>query len=138
MSMGGDFYAISDDQLTRLLDGTLDYVDFLCGQIAERPRECYANGEYVWYELCQILGPEDGCGSEQTDAIPEIAAYSFSDDVESVAKMLAMLGDEEIRLRYSKIEAKEPLEDVLRVIKELVVFYQRAVVNKDAILFRVT
>jgi len=137
MSMGGDFYANSDEQLTRLLDGTLNYDEFFCDEIEDRPRECYSGCEWVWYELTQILMPEDGCGVEITDAIPEALGYSYSGDVESVAEALAMLDDEEIKLRYSKIKAKEPLEDVLRVIKELVVFYQRAAANKDAIVFRV-
>ncbi len=138
MSMGGDFYALSDDQLTRLLDGSLDYGDFLYDQIEERPRECYAGGEFVWYELTQILAPEDGCGIEQTDAIPEASGYSFSDDVESVAKQLALLDDEEIKRRYGKIETGESFESVLKAVNEVVAFYQRAAANKYAVLFRVT
>jgi hypothetical protein len=138
MSMGGDFYALSDDQLTRLLDGTLGYGDFLYDEIEERPREYYAGGEFVWYELSQILAPEDGCGIEQTDAIPEASGYSLSDDVESVAKQLALLDDEEIKRRYDQVETSESFESVLKAVNEVVDFYQRAAANKEAVLFRVT
>lgn len=137
MSMRGEFYAISDDQLTRLLDETLDYAEFFCERIEERPRECYSGCESVWYELTQILMPEDGCGVEQTDVIPEASGYSFSDDVESVAKQLALLDDEEIERRYEDIEASESFESVLEAVKEVMDFYQRAAANKDAIVFRV-
>lgn len=138
MSMGGDFYALSDEQLTRLLDETLDFGEFFYDEIEERPRECYSGGELVWYELTQILTPEEGCGVEQTDVVPEMSGYSFSDDVESVAKQLALLDDEEIKHRYSQIETSESFERILKATQEVVAFYQRAAANKDAILFRVT
>ena len=138
MSMGGDFYALSDEQLTRLLDETLDFGEFFYDEIEERPRECYSGGELVWYELTQILTPEEGCGVEHTDVVPEMSGYSFSDDVESVAKQLALLDDEEIKRRYSQIETSESFERILEATQEVVAFYQRAAANKDAILFRVT
>jgi hypothetical protein len=92
----------------------------------------------VWYELTQILAPEDGCGIEQTDAIPEASGYSFSDDVESVAKQLALLDDEEIQRRYGNIETGESFESVLKAVNEVVAFYQRAAANKNAVIFRMT
>lgn len=138
MSMGGDFYALSDEQLTELLGEGMDYREFFYGESEERPRECYSGGELVWHELTQILMPEEGCGVEQTDVIPEASGYSYSGDVGAVAKELALLDDEEIQRRYSQIETSESFESVLKATKEVVAFYQRAAANKDAILFRVT
>ena len=69
MSMGGDFYALSDEQLTRLLEGDLAYADFLYDGPGEHPRECFSQYEHLWYELSQVLADEDACGVEQLSLI---------------------------------------------------------------------
>jgi hypothetical protein len=71
MSMGGDFYALSDDQLKRLLAGELAYADFL----SKGPRECLSRFEPLWYELSQVLAEEEGCGREQSQVIPELCSF---------------------------------------------------------------
>lgn len=140
MSMGGDFYALSDAHLTSLLEGKIDYSDYLGGEADtdKSPRECYARAEHIWYELSQILAPEEGCGVEITQEIPEMASYSYSDEVKSVAEKLLLLGDEEIQDRFDALETEESFAEVRQAVKEVVAFYQRAAANDDAVLFRVT
>ncbi len=138
MSMGGDFYALSDEQLQNMLDGTLDYVEFLYDEIEDKPRECYADGEHVWLELTRLLDEEDACGVEHTDAIPEASGYAFSDDVASIAQNLAMLDEDELKSRYDDADMDAPFDEMLGIVKGLVAFYERAASNGDAVLFRVT
>ena len=138
MSMGGDFYALSDDQLQRMLDGSLDYAEFLYGEIEEKPRECYSRGEHLWHELTRLLQNEDACGMEQTDAIPELSGYSFSGDVASTAKRLTALSEDQMRHRHDDENIEAPIDEVLDIIKGVVEFYERAAANGDAVLFRVT
>ena len=138
MSFGGDFYALSDAQLQNLLDGSLDYAQFLDEQLAEKPRECFSEGEIVWFELTQMLEPEYACGIENTDAIPEMSGYSFADDVASIAQDLAALDEATLRERYDEAGMVPEFADMQRVIQGLTAFYQRAAQNGDAVLFRVT
>ena len=138
MSMGGDFYALSDDQLQRMLEGSLDYAEFLYGEIEEKPRECYSRGEHLWYELTRLLQNEDACGMEQTDAIPEFSGYSVSGDVASTAKRLTALSEDQIRHRHDDENIEAPIDEVLDIVKGVVEFYARAAANGDAVLFRVT
>nr|MBP8175355.1 hypothetical protein [Sphaerotilus sp.] len=81
MSLGGDFYALSDDQLQRMLDGTLDPDRFLGQDEAERPLACYAGAELVWHELQQLLSGQDALGQEMTTDIPEMSGYTWASEV---------------------------------------------------------
>lgn len=138
MSMGGDFYALSDNQLQRLLDGSLEYGEFLYDSPGERPRECLSRFEHLWYELSQVLLDEDACGVEQSAEIPEMSGYSFSEDVSRTASMLESLEVDAIRGRCEAAGVEAPAEDVWQAVQALTAFYRRAADNKDAVLFRVT
>lgn len=137
MSLGGDFYALSDQQLEALLDGALGLA-FLYNELEEQPRECYAGAEQAWYELTQILGTIMSDYSEQTDAIPEMSQYTWADDVPKLAEKLARLDEAHIENRYNGDEMETDLATLKGYIQEVVGFYQRAAQNGDAVLFRVT
>lgn len=138
MSMGGDFYAISDQQLKEMLDGKLDYASFLYNELEEKPRECYSKGETVWFELTQLLSHENACGTENTYDIPEASGYSFSTQVSLIAQALSRLDETELRDRYNNEDIEESFDTIFAVIKDLIEFYQRAAMHNDAVLFRLT
>ena len=137
MSGEGGFYALSDDQLHRLLAGELAYGPFLQCTAAERPRETHAEALAVWYELSQVLQAEAGCGSEQTDRIPTLVGYSTSQQVQATAARLAALADAEVRRRCEGALMEATPDAVVQAVQGLKAFYQRAAANKDAVLFRV-
>jgi hypothetical protein len=136
MSAGG-FYALTDDQLKRLLAGELAYAPFLQAGGGEQPRETHADAIAVWYELSQVLQAEAGCGAEQTDRIPTMVGYSDSKQVQATAAQLAGLADAEIRKRCEGALMEATPDDVVKAVQGLKAFYQRAAANKDAVLFRV-
>ena len=136
MSAGG-FYALTDDQLKRLLAGELAYAPFLQAGGGEQPRETHADAIAVWYELSQVLQAEAGCGAEQTDRIPTMVGYSDSKQVQATAAQLAELADAEIRKRCEGALMEATPDDVVKAVQGLKAFYQRAAANKDAVLFRV-
>ena len=138
MSMGGDFYALKDEQLSRLLQGDLAYGDFLYDGPGEHPRECLSQFEHLWYELSQVLADENACGVEQSDAVPEMCSYSFSRDVSDTAKMMESLNREAIRRRCEGAGVEAPVDDVWEAVQALTAFYRRAADNNDAVLLRVT
>ncbi len=138
MSMGGDFYALADAQLLLLLQGELAYGDFLQRGPGEQPRECLSAIEHLWYELTQVLMDEDACGTEQSEAIPEMCGYSFSAAAARTAGLLGALGEDEIRQRCENLGVEAPAEDVCKAVRELTAFYLRAAGHGDAVLFRVT
>ena len=138
MSMGGDFYAMSDDQLTRLLKGDLPYGDFLYDNPGEQPREALTKFEHLWYELSQVLGEEQGCGAAQSEVIPELCSFSTSKEVAETARMLEKLDEAIILERCELAGVEAPPADVWGAVKEVIAFYRRAAENKDAVLFRVT
>lgn len=135
---GGNFHALTDDQLKRLLAGELAHASFLQKGAGEQPRETYAKAEQVWYELSQVLQAEGACGVEQTDKIPEMVGYSYSPQVQSTAAKLAALGEAEIRTRCEGALMEATPEQVLAAVRDLQAFYQRAAANNDAVLFQVT
>jgi hypothetical protein len=135
---GGNFHALTDDQLKRLLAGELAHASFLQKGGGEQPRETYAKAEQVWYELSQVLQAEGACGAEQTDKIPEMVGYSYSPQVQSIAAKLAALGEAEIRTRCEGALMEATPEQVLAAVRDLQAFYQRAAANNDAVLFQVT
>lgn len=137
MSLGGDFYALSDQQLEDLLDGALGLA-FLYNELEEQPRECYAGAEHAWYELTQILGSIMSDYSEHTDAIPEMSQYTWAHDVPQLAEQLAQIDEAQIENRYNGDELETDLATLKSYIQEVVNFYQRAAKNGDAVLFRVT
>jgi hypothetical protein len=134
---GGDFYALSDDQLRRLLAGELAHDAFLRAAGAERPREAHSQAAQVWYELSQVLQAEGACGTEQSDKIPEMVGYSYSGEVQGIAQKLASLAEGELRTRCAGALMEASVDDVVTAVQGLTAFYQRAASNKDAVLFRV-
>jgi hypothetical protein len=137
MSTPGGFYALTDDQLKRLLAGELAYAPFLQAGGGEQPRETHADANPFWYELSQVLQGESGCGAEQTDRIPTMVGYSYSPQVQSTAAGLAALGDAEIRARCEGALMEATPDQVVAAVKGLKDFYRRAAAHKDAVLFRV-
>jgi hypothetical protein len=137
MSVEGGFYALSDDQLKRLLAGELAYGPFLASAAGEKPRETHAEPIAVWYELSQVLQAESGCGAEQTDKIPTMVGYSSAQQVQGIAPKLAALADAEVRKRCEGALMEATPEEVVQAVQGLKAFYQRAAANKDAVLFRV-
>lgn len=137
-SGGGDFYALSEDQLKRLLAGELDHAQFLAAGGGEQPRERFAQANAVWYELSQVLQAEAACGKEQTTAIPAMAGYSYAAQVQATAGQLAQLAEPELRTRCAGALMEASVEQVLAAIQALTDFYRRAAGNQDAILFRVS
>jgi len=137
MGTEGGFYALSDDQLKRLLAGELAYGPFLQSGAGEKPRETHVDALPVWYELSQVLQAEAGCGAEQTDKIPTMVGYSYSHQVQDTAARIAALADAEVRKRCEGALMEATPEQVLQAVQGLKAFYQRAAANKDAVLFRV-
>ena len=137
MSAEGGFYALSDDQLQRLLAGELAYGPFLQSAGGEKPRETHVEAIAVWYELSQVLQAEAGCGAEQTDKIPTMVGYSTSQQVQATAAKLAALADTEVRKRCDSALMEATPDEVVKAVQGLKAFYQRAAANKDAVLFRV-
>jgi alpha-beta hydrolase superfamily lysophospholipase len=137
MGTDGGFYALSDDQLQRLLAGQLAYASFLQRAGTEQPRETHAEALAVWYELSQVLQDEAACGAAQTDAIPAMAGYSTSAQVQATWAKLAKLADAEIRTRCETALMEATPDQVVQAVQGLKAFYERAAANKDAVLFRV-
>lgn len=137
MSLGGDFYALTDLQLERMLEGALG-LEFLYDELEEKPRECYSEAEHAWYELMQILSPVMMPFSEQTDTIPEMSQFSWAHEVVELAEELVEIDDEMIEERYDPEEMNTDLDTLKGYIKKIVSFYQRAAQHGDAVLFRVT
>ena len=135
MSIRGTFYAVTDSQLARVLEGSLDGDDFLAGRSPEAPAERFSGGEAVWYELTKLLDPEDGCGVEGTEAIPEGGAYSFSADVQRISGLLNALEREELARRYARLDTDFSFDEIYAAILGLVPFYQRSAAAKHAMLF---
>jgi hypothetical protein len=134
---GGDFFALSDDQLQRLLAGQLDHAQFLAAGGGEQPRERWSEAAQVWYELSQVLGQEGGCGKAQTARIPEMAGYSSAAEVAATAGQLAALGPDAIRTRCESALMEASVEQVQQAVQGLTAFFQRAAAAGDAVLFRV-
>lgn len=142
MSLGGDFYAVSPDHMTKLLDGTMDFEAYRSDELEERPGACFADAEFIWYELTQMFADEDVCGAENSETIAEQAMYNLAPAVPSIATSLAALSDEELLRRYRACaeERNADTEDgeTLKVLRGLVAFYQAAASNGHAVLFHVT
>ncbi|WP_144289841.1 DUF1877 family protein [Ideonella sp. A 288] len=137
MSYGGDFYALSDDQLTRILSGQLDGEAFLRNGLPERPADCFTGGEAVWHELTKLLGPENACGVDITDAVPVGGGCSASADVQRTAEALTVLTKDELRHRYAVLDTRESFESLYAVVLGLVSFYRRAGKAGHAVLFNI-
>lgn len=134
---GSGFFALTDDQLKRLLAGELAYAAFLQGGGGEQPREANVQAAEVWYELSQVLQGEAACGAEQTDKIPTMVGYSSSAQVQATASQLKALPEAEVRKRCEGALMEATVDQVLEAVRGLTAFYERAAANKDAVLFRV-
>jgi hypothetical protein len=137
MGTGGHFFALSEDQLRRLLAGELPHAAFLGAGGGEQPRETYSKAAAVWYELSQVLQGESACGVQQTDKIPEMVGYSSAAEVGATAARLAALAEPELRARCETAMMEATPDEVVQAVTDLKAFYQRASANKDAVLFRV-
>jgi len=137
MSFGGAFYALTEDQLKRVLSGSLDGEAFLKGRSTEKPAECYSSAEQVWYELTKLLASENGCGAEATEVVPEGGAYSYSPDVRMTAEALTLLTKNELRSRYASLDTSFTFEAVYQAVIGLVSFYRRADRSGHAVLFNI-
>ena len=137
MSNGSGFFALSDDQLKRLLAGELAYAAFLESGGGEQPREAHSKAVQVWYELSQVLQAEAACGVQQTDKIPSMVGYSSSSEVQATAGKLKALAEAEVRKRCEGALMEASVDEVVDAVRGLTAFYERAASNKDAVLFRV-
>lgn len=154
MSMGGNFYALSDALLTRMVcasDGEPNdkgvvedfyndcFMPFLDGGIPNEPREVFSDYEWHWYALTVLLDEEGVCGVDEFNG--DSIGYSRSSTVKTIASRLSTLTDDEIHQRYIR-HADEidnpPLDEILELIHNLTAFYQRAAANGHAVVFRVT
>ncbi|MFO1276337.1 MAG: DUF1877 family protein [Sphaerotilus natans] len=138
MSLGGDFYALSDDQLQRMLDGTLDPDRFLGQDEAERPLACYAGAELVWHELQQLLSGQDALGQEMTTDIPEMSGYTWASEVPVIAADLADLDRDALTRRIERLGLTDQGPSLLEIVGEVSGFYQQAAASGSAVVFRVT
>jgi hypothetical protein len=138
VSFGGTFYAITDSQLKRLLEKSLDGEAFLRGRTSETPTERFSGGEAVWYELTKLLGPEDGCGAVGTEAVPEGGAYSYSSEVARISDQLTMLGKGELQRRYAELETTFQFDEIYAAIVGLLSFYRRSSKAGLAVLFNIS
>lgn len=137
MSNGSGFFALSDDQLKRLLAGDIDPGTFLQPGGGEQPRENHDAAIACWYELSQVLQAEAACGAEQTDKIPTMVGYSSSAQVQETAAKLKALAEGEVRKRCESALMEASVDEVVAAVRGLADFYERAAANKDAVLFRV-
>lgn len=137
MSNGSGFFAMSEDQLKRLLAGQIDHASFLQPGGGEQPRENHDAAIACWYELSQVLQGEAACGAEQTDRIPTMVGYSYSAQVQDTAAKLKALAEGEIRRRCDSALMEASVDEVVAAVRGLTAFYERAAANKDAVLFRV-
>ena len=138
MSFGGTFYALTDSQLKRLIDGSLDGESFLRGRTLETPTERFSGGEAVWYELTKLLGPEDGCGAVGTEVVPEGGAYSYANDVTRISDRLTMLSKSELQRRYVELETTVQFDEIYAAIVGLLSFYRRSAKAGLAVLFNIS
>lgn len=137
MGNGSGFFALSDDQLKRLLAGELAYAPFLQSGGGEQPRETHEQAAQVWYELSQVLQPEAACGVEQTDRIPSMVGYAYAKDVQAIAAKLKALAESEVRTRCEGALMEASVDEVVAAVRGLAAFYERAASRQDAVLFRV-
>lgn len=137
MSNGSGFFALTDDQLKRLLAGELAYAAFLQAGAGEQPNESNDSLAGVWYELSQVLQGEAACGAEQTDKIPSMVGYSFSAQVQATAMKLRKLAEADVRSRCETALMEATVDEVIEAVRGLTAFYERAAARKDAVLFRV-
>lgn len=137
MSNGSGFFAISDDQLKRLLGGELPYGPFLQAGGGEKPRETNEQAIQCWYELSQVLQAEAACGVEQTDKIPSMVGFAYAKDVQAIAAKLKALAEPEVRKRCEGALMEASVDEVVQAVRGLTAFYERAASNQDAVLFRV-
>lgn len=137
MSNGSGFFALSEDQLKRLLAGEIAYASFLQAGGGEQPRENHDAAIACWYELSQVLQPESACGAEQTDKIPTMVGYSSPGQVQDTATKLKALAEAEVRKRCESALMEASVDEVVQAVRGLTAFYERAAANQDAVLFRV-
>lgn len=137
MSNGSGFFALSEDQLKRLLDGQLAPASFLQPGGAEQPRENHDKAIACWYELSQVLQAEAACGAQQSDKIPTMVGYSSVSQVQETAAKLRVLAEAEVRKRCESALMEASVDEVVAAVRGLTAFYERAATNKDAVLFRV-
>jgi Domain of unknown function (DUF1877) len=135
MSIRGSFYALTDDQLAALLSGSLDGDAFLGERLHVAPAEKFSGGEAVWCELTKLLDPEDGCGAQGTEVVPEGGAFSNAEEVRRTFTKLSVLPHQELERRYAALETDFSWEQIHEAIRGLIQFYHRAAMAGHAMLF---
>ncbi len=138
MSMGGNFYAVTDQQLEGLLSGAIPHSRFLRGRDDGQPRECFSQFEHLWHELGQVLSQEDACGVNVSEEIPEMCGYSSSQEVVKTAAMLDSLDANSVQQRCRQDGLEDSYPELWEAVQGLTAFYRRAANNGDAVLFHVT
>ena len=150
MSLGGDFYAMTDDQLTKILAGEIDFFDFY----ELTPEEggaaaLFTDGEDAWDVLMNFFNSIPVLGVHQTDLIPEAAFYSSAQHVKQIAAKLAQLTRQDLQTRFDdeafqagdyyhgECWLEEP-DELFDVIDGLIAFYQDCAAKGYALLYRMT
>lgn len=138
MSMGADFYAMSDEQLQLLLDEKIDYGSFLYDELDFKPRACFTAAELIWVELTELLIDEIFLLLETTYVIPEQTGYAFSNTVKVIARNLSELNEDKFRQYFDMVDTEKSYDEIYKIVVMLTGFYQRAAQNGDAVIFRIT
>lgn len=150
MSLGGDFYAISDEQLHKILDQSIDFFDFY----ELKPDEggaaaLFTDGEDAWDVLMNFFTDVPVLGVHQTDLIPEAAFYSSAQQVQQIAAQLAQLTQQDLQARFDDADFQagdyyhgecwlEEPDELFEVIEALIVFYQDCAAKGYALIYRMT
>lgn len=135
MSMGGDFHAITNTDLEGLLAGDLDFDAYFAKGLDQRPVECFSGGEHLWFELTQLLEPENGCGANVSDLAPMGGTYSGPGEALATWKALSSLDRDELNQRFAHLETGVGFEECFVVVKDLTQFYERAARAGNAVFF---
>lgn len=154
MSMGGDFYALSDAQLQQVLTGELDFFDFYENDARQGgPAAVFSEGEDAWDWLRLRFEALDVAilGEHHSDMVPELAFYSTAAEVRMIAETLSALeedqwqsladlsdlADRDFYHQEYWLKDTEPAE-VLELLMGLRDFYQQCARQGWALLYRIT
>ena len=142
MSMGGDFYAMSNKQLEDVLAQEVDWSAFLYGELDEKPRDVYSELNWHWYAMSRIFSAEGLHGSEFAEHIPEITSYAFAHEAGDHIDVLNNLSEDELKQRFDGLDEEErgglTFDELMTYFNSLKEFFKRVNENQNAILFRVT
>jgi hypothetical protein len=150
MSLGGDFYALSDAQLEQILDGTIDFFDFYeLPAIDGGAAALFTEGEDAWDVLRHFFEDIAVLGVHDTDLIPEAAFYSSAQQVQTIAAQLARFTRQDLDARFHEDSFQsgdyyhgecwlEEPDELFEVIEALIAFYQDCAAKGYALIYRIT